>query len=62
MLDHDDLVGSLIDVLAELGIADNTIVVYTTENGPHMKASNVHRGHAGSSTMISAAPGYDWGL
>jgi arylsulfatase len=36
MLDHDDLVGDLLDTLDELGIADNTIVMYSTDNGPHM--------------------------
>jgi arylsulfatase len=36
MLDHDDLVGSLLDLLDELGIAENTIVMYSTDNGPHM--------------------------
>jgi arylsulfatase A-like enzyme len=36
MLDHDDLVGSLVDLLDELGIAEDTIVVYSTDNGPHM--------------------------
>ncbi len=36
MLDHDDVVGALLDKLDELGIADNTIVVYSTDNGPHM--------------------------
>ncbi|MEU4231253.1 arylsulfatase [Nonomuraea sp. NPDC026600] len=36
MLDHDDIVGSLLDVLDELGIAENTIVMYSTDNGPHM--------------------------
>ena len=36
MLDHDDLVGVVLDKLDELGIADNTIVVYSTDNGPHM--------------------------
>ena len=38
MLDHDDLVGSLLDLLDELGIADNTIVMYSTDNGPHMNS------------------------
>jgi arylsulfatase len=38
MLDHDDLVGELLAVLDELGIADNTIVVYSTDNGPHMNS------------------------
>jgi arylsulfatase len=36
MMDHDDLVGSLVDLLDELGIADDTIVIYSTDNGPHM--------------------------
>ncbi len=35
MLEHDDHVGALLAKLDELGIADNTIVVYTTDNGPH---------------------------
>ncbi|WP_308493889.1 arylsulfatase [Microbacterium terrisoli] len=38
MLDHDDLVGSLLDLLDELGLADNTIVMYSTDNGPHMNS------------------------
>jgi arylsulfatase A-like enzyme len=35
MLQHDDQIGQLLDKLDELGIADNTIVIYTTDNGPH---------------------------
>src|ERR1700722_17872422 len=35
MIDHDKNVGSVIDYLDELGIADNTLVVYSTDNGPH---------------------------
>ena len=38
MMDHDDTVGSLLDLLDELGIAENTIVVYSTDNGPHMNS------------------------
>jgi arylsulfatase len=38
MLEHDEHVGILLDKLDELGIADNTIVVYTTDNGPHCNA------------------------
>ncbi|WP_316044795.1 arylsulfatase [Reichenbachiella agarivorans] len=30
---HDQQVGQLLDKLEELGIADNTIVIYTTDNG-----------------------------
>ena len=36
MIDHDKLVGAVLDKLDELGIAENTIVVYSTDNGPHM--------------------------
>jgi len=35
MVNHDDLVGTLLDKLDELGIADNTIIMYSTDNGPH---------------------------
>ncbi len=38
MIDHDKLVGSLLDLLDELGLADNTIVMYSTDNGPHMNS------------------------
>lgn len=33
MLEHDDHVGILLDKLDELKIADNTIVIYSTDNG-----------------------------
>jgi arylsulfatase len=36
MIDHDKNVGTVIDKLKELGIDDNTIVLYSTDNGPHM--------------------------
>jgi len=35
MIDHDKNVGELLDYLDELGIADNTFVLYSTDNGPH---------------------------
>jgi arylsulfatase len=35
MIDHDKHVGQLLDLLDELGIAEDTIVVYSTDNGPH---------------------------
>ncbi len=35
MIDHDKNVGQLLDCLDELGIAEDTIVVYSTDNGPH---------------------------
>jgi arylsulfatase len=38
MIDHDKHVGKLLDLLDELGIADNTFVMYSTDNGPHMNS------------------------
>jgi len=35
MVEHDLHVGQLLDLLDELGIADNTLVMYSTDNGPH---------------------------
>ena len=35
MVEHDAMVGQLLKKLDDLGIADNTIVVYTTDNGAH---------------------------
>ncbi len=36
MVEHDMHVGKFLDKLEELGIADNTVVFYSTDNGPHM--------------------------
>jgi arylsulfatase A-like enzyme len=36
MVEHDKHVGQMLDFLDELGIAEDTIVVYSTDNGPHM--------------------------
>jgi arylsulfatase len=33
MIEHDEHVGAILDKLKEMGVADNTIVVYTTDNG-----------------------------
>jgi len=38
MIEHDAVVGALLKKLEELGVADNTIVLYTTDNGPHMNS------------------------
>jgi arylsulfatase len=35
MIDHDKNVGQMLDLLDELGLAEDTIVVYSTDNGPH---------------------------
>jgi arylsulfatase A-like enzyme len=36
MVEHDATVGTVLKALDDLGIADNTFVLYTTDNGPHM--------------------------
>lgn len=38
MIDHDNNVGSILKKLDELGLADSTIVFYSTDNGPHMNS------------------------
>jgi arylsulfatase A-like enzyme len=35
MIEHDNIVGTLLKALDDLGIANDTIVLYTTDNGPH---------------------------
>jgi arylsulfatase len=35
MIEHDLHVGQLLDLLDELGITNNTLVFYSTDNGPH---------------------------
>jgi arylsulfatase len=36
MVEHDKHVGQMLGLLDELGIADDTIVMYSTDNGPHI--------------------------
>jgi arylsulfatase A-like enzyme len=36
MIEHDDTIGTILDTLDELGITEDTLVVYSTDNGPHM--------------------------
>jgi arylsulfatase A-like enzyme len=36
MIEHDDTIGSLLKALDDMGIANDTLVVYTSDNGPHM--------------------------
>jgi arylsulfatase len=38
MIDHDEHVGRVLDTLDRLGIADDTIVIYSTDNGPHLNS------------------------
>jgi arylsulfatase len=38
MIEHDGTVGTVLKKLDDLGIANDTIVIYTTDNGPHMNS------------------------
>jgi arylsulfatase len=38
MIYHDNCIGEMLNLLDELGIADDTIVMYSTDNGPHMNS------------------------
>jgi len=38
MVEHDKRIGEMLGTLDELGIADDTIVMYSTDNGPHMNS------------------------
>jgi arylsulfatase A-like enzyme len=38
MIDHDKNVGTILKALDDLGIANNTFVMYSTDNGPHMNS------------------------
>jgi arylsulfatase len=38
MVEHDMHIGQFLDKIDELGVADDTIVFYSTDNGPHMNS------------------------
>lgn len=38
MIDHDKNIGDLLNYLDELGITEDTMVIYSTDNGPHMNS------------------------
>jgi arylsulfatase A-like enzyme len=38
MIDHDKNVGQVLKALDDLGLTDNTFVMYSTDNGPHMNS------------------------
>ena len=38
MIEHDNMVGEILKKIDDLGVADNTIVLYTTDNGPHQNS------------------------
>lgn len=55
MLEHDGHVGQLLDQLDQLGIADNTIVLYTTDNGAELALWP-----DGAQTMFHGEKGTTW--
>jgi arylsulfatase len=38
MIEHDATIGSILKALDDLGIANDTLVLYTTDNGPHQNS------------------------
>jgi arylsulfatase len=36
MIEHDETIGKILKALDDMGITNDTIVVYTSDNGPHM--------------------------
>ena len=55
MVEHDAMVGQLLDKLDELGIADNTIIMYSTDNG-----AEVFTWPDGGSTMFAGEKATQW--
>ncbi len=55
MVEHDDMVGELLDRLDTLGIADNTIVMYSTDNG-----AEVFSWPDGGTTMYRGEKATQW--
>jgi arylsulfatase A-like enzyme len=38
MIEHDATIGQILKAVDDLGIANNTILIYTTDNGPHQNS------------------------
>ncbi|MBL9140758.1 MAG: arylsulfatase, partial [Phycisphaerae bacterium] len=55
MVEHDAMVGELLDKLKELGIEDNTIVMYSTDNG-----AEVFTWPDGGTTMFRGEKATQW--
>src|SRR5215813_10755019 len=55
MLEHDGMVGELLKQLDDLGIADDTIVLYTTDNG-----AEIALWPNGAMTMFKSEKGTTW--
>ncbi len=55
MVEHDGMVGELLDKLEELGVEDNTIVMYSTDNG-----AEVFTWPDGGTTMFAGEKATQW--
>ena len=55
MVEHDGMVGQLLDTLDKLGVADNTIVMYSTDNG-----AEVFSWPDGGTTMFRGEKATQW--
>ncbi|MGI9455028.1 MAG: arylsulfatase [Aeoliella sp.] len=55
MVEHDGMVGQLLDKLDELGIAENTIIMYSTDNG-----AEVFTWPDGGTTMFAGEKATQW--
>jgi len=55
MVEHDGMVGQLLDKLDELGVAENTIVMYSTDNG-----AEVFSWPDGGTTMFRSEKATQW--
>jgi arylsulfatase A-like enzyme len=55
MIEHDNTIGSLLKALDDMGVAGNTIVVYTSDNGPHM-----HTWPDGAMTWFRSEKNTNW--
>jgi arylsulfatase A-like enzyme len=38
MIEHDATIGTILKAVDDLGIGNDTIVLYTTDNGPHQNS------------------------
>ena len=55
IMEGDFHVGQILDTLNELGVADNTIVVFASDNGPYGEAAREF-GNAGTPDMGTSGP------
>jgi arylsulfatase A-like enzyme len=55
MVEHDGMVGQLLQQLDDLKITDNTIVLYTTDNGAEI-AALAGRGDDNAETAFPSRP------